>query len=193
MVGGGSLLIGGLSIGQTLDGPLRSTALLLPRGRTSGTGANAFPVNRTAEAARITSDLTGSAWRLTLLGPDGEVVLDRDQLADLTLRTATLPIACVEGWSTSQTWTGVRLRDLAARVGAGESTRVHVSSLQENGSFNQASLLANQVADPDSLLALRVNGEDLSLDHGFPARVIVPALPGVHNTKWVATLDFRSA
>ena len=27
-----------------------------------------------------------------------------------------------------------------------------------------------------------VNGEDLSLDHGFPARIIVPALPG-HNTK----------
>ena len=32
---------------------------------------------------------------------------------------------------------------------------------------------------------------DLSLDHGFPARIIVPALPGVHNTKWVASIDFR--
>ena len=31
--------------------------------------------------------------------------------------------------------------------------------------------------DPDSLLALRVNGADLSLDHGYPARVIVPARP----------------
>ena len=48
-----------------------------------------------------------------------------------------------------------------------------------------ASLQANQVADPDALLALRVNGADLSLDHGYPARIIVPALPGVHNTKWV--------
>jgi len=35
-----------------------------------------------------------------------------------------------------------------------------------------------------------VNGEDLSLDHGFPARIIVPALPGVHNTKWVSKLAF---
>ena len=41
-------------------------------------------------------------------------------------------------------------------------------------------------------LILRVNGVDLSLEHGFPARIIVPALPGVHNTKWVRSLEFRS-
>ena len=38
---------------------------------------------------------------------------------------------------------------------------------------------------PDALLALQVNGVDLSPDHGFPARIIAPSLPGVHNTKWV--------
>ena len=43
----------------------------------------------------------------------------------------------------------------------------------------------------DSLLALKVNGVDLSMDHGFPARVIVPALPGVHNTKWVSRIELR--
>ena len=42
-------------------------------------------------------------------------------------------------------------------------------------------------------LALRVNGADLSLDHGYPARIIVPAAPGVHCTKWVGTLTFLSA
>jgi DMSO/TMAO reductase YedYZ molybdopterin-dependent catalytic subunit len=46
------------------------------------------------------------------------------------------------------------------------------------------------VADGRSLLALTVNGEDLSPDHGYPARVIVPAAPGVLNTKWVARLTF---
>ena len=35
-----------------------------------------------------------------------------------------------------------------------------------------------------------VNGAPLSLDHGFPARIIVPALPGVHCTKWVKELHF---
>jgi len=42
------------------------------------------------------------------------------------------------------------------------------------------------------MLAQRVNGVDLSLDHGYPARIIVPALPGVHNTKWVSSIDFQA-
>ena len=66
-----------------------------------------------------------------------------------------------------------------------------VSSLERFGAFNRAVLAANQILDPDSLLALRVNGADLSLDHGYPARVIVPALPGVHNPKWVSSIEFR--
>lgn len=65
-------------------------------------------------------------------------------------------------------------------------------SLERGGAFAQASLQANQIRDPDSLLALRVNGADLSLDHGYPARVIVPALPGVHNTKWVSSISFEA-
>lgn len=58
--------------------------------------------------------------------------------------------------------------------------------------FGQATLQANQIGYPEALLALRVNGADLSLDHGYPARIIVPALPGVHNTKWVAAIEFES-
>jgi DMSO/TMAO reductase YedYZ molybdopterin-dependent catalytic subunit len=69
---------------------------------------------------------------------------------------------------------------------------VRVESLELSGTFRHAVLSAGQITDPDSLLALRVNGADLSLDHGYPARVIVPASPGVHNTKWVASLTFTS-
>jgi DMSO/TMAO reductase YedYZ molybdopterin-dependent catalytic subunit len=46
------------------------------------------------------------------------------------------------------------------------------------------------VSDDRSLLALHVNGRELPLDHGYPARVISPAVPGVHCTKWVATMTF---
>ena len=65
-----------------------------------------------------------------------------------------------------------------------------VRSLQPAGVLAKASLNGDQVRHPDALLALKVNGADLSLDHGFPARIIVPALPGVHNTKWVASIEF---
>jgi DMSO/TMAO reductase YedYZ molybdopterin-dependent catalytic subunit len=108
--------------------------------------------------------------------------------------TVSLPIACVEGWSTdNQVWTGVRLRDLATLAGVTSPASVFVQSIQHHGGFSQAVLSQGQIMHPDSLLALRVNGADLSLDHGYPARVIVPASPGVHCTKWVASMTFRSS
>ncbi|WP_197373359.1 molybdopterin-dependent oxidoreductase [Mycolicibacterium baixiangningiae] len=190
LVGGGALLMTVLTAGQTIGGFTRQAALLLPRGRSYGPGD--FQINRTARAAGITTAATGAAWRLTLRGGPRPVVLDRDALAALPQHTARLPIACVEGWSTTQTWTGVRLRDLAALAGVPEPASARVSSVERRGAFDRARLQANQIAHADALLALRVNGVDLSPDHGFPARVIVPALPGVHNTKWVAAIDFET-
>ncbi|WP_150130582.1 molybdopterin-dependent oxidoreductase, partial [Streptomyces sp. 150FB] len=67
---------------------------------------------------------------------------------------------------------------------------VFVESLQLAGSFRAVALRDNQVSDPRSLLALRVNGAELSHDHGYPARIIVPNAPGVMNTKWVRQLTF---
>ncbi|MFG2553981.1 molybdopterin-dependent oxidoreductase [Streptomyces sp. NPDC048581] len=193
-VGGGSLLLFATTVGQSFDGLLRRTALLAPHGGADpGSGPNGFQINKTARYAGIdTAETTEDAWRLVVTGRTGTVRLSRAQLARLPLHSAALPIACVEGWSTSdQWWRGVRLRDLAALVGYDDDPPdVLVESLQRRGAFRRAALRANQVADPRSLLALYVNGEELSPDHGFPARIIVPAAPGVLNTKWVARMTF---
>jgi DMSO/TMAO reductase YedYZ molybdopterin-dependent catalytic subunit len=127
-----------------------------------------------------------------LTGGNRPLVLSRAQLLAMPQHTADLPIACVEGWSSRQRWSGVRLRDLAALAGVPDPSSAHVRSLERGGAFSKATLQANQVTDPDALLALRVGGADLPPDHGYPARVIVPALPGVHNTKWVRSIEFRS-
>ena len=109
----------------------------------------------------------------------------------MSQHTYELPIACVEGWSTTQTWSGVRLRD-SGPAGGSAAPQVTVKSLQRGERSSEATLSPSQVADQRSLLALRVNGADLSLDHGFPARVIVPAAPGVHCTKWVGAMEFTA-
>jgi DMSO/TMAO reductase YedYZ molybdopterin-dependent catalytic subunit len=195
--GAGSALIAILAVGQSLGGPLRRTALLAPHGQDVSGGPGDFQVNRTAASVGIKESETGAAWRLTLVDDSRPghppVVLSRAGLLRMEQHTASLPIACVEGWSTdNQAWSGVRLRDLARLAGVTHPASVLVRSLQRGGAFSQAALSAGQIMDPDSLLALRVNGADLSPNHGYPARVIVPANPGVHNTKWVASLTFRS-
>jgi len=188
LVGGGSLLLAAMALGQTIGGAARPLSFLLPRGRDMGDGPNDFEINRTASAAGIDPTEIRDGWQFSL--QDGKVLLDRTQLLAMPQHSATLPIACVEGWSTTQTWTGVPLGALAGIAGVPAPRSATVKSLEKSGTFNQAALQANQVLNPDSLLALSVNGVDLSADHGFPARIIVPAMPGVHNTKWVRSIDF---
>ncbi|MFL9659501.1 molybdopterin-dependent oxidoreductase [Streptomyces sp. PB17] len=193
-VGGGSLLMFATTAGRGFDRPLRATAVLSPHGGPEpGSGPNGFQINKTAAHVGIDpAETREDAWRLVVTGRAGTVRLSRAELLAMEQHSADLPIACVEGWSTSdQRWRGVRLRDLAARVGHGDDPPdVFVESLQRRGAFRSGALRANQVADPRSLLALYVNGEELSPDHGYPARIIVPAAPGVLNTKWVARMTF---
>jgi DMSO/TMAO reductase YedYZ molybdopterin-dependent catalytic subunit len=193
--GAGAALVGLLTVGQSLGGALRRTALLAPHGQDVSGGPGDFQVNQTVASTGITQAQAGAAWRLTLGSDAGAapVVLDRPGLLRMEQHTASLPIACVEGWSTdNQAWAGVRLRDLARLAGVTRPSSVLVQSLERGGAFSQVVLSAGQIMDPDSLLALRVNGADLTPDHGYPARVIVPASPGVHCTKWVGQLTFRA-
>jgi DMSO/TMAO reductase YedYZ molybdopterin-dependent catalytic subunit len=192
MVGGASLTVFAVQAGQSIGGPFRRFALLAPRGRVFGTGPNDFQVNHTAASAQITRAMTGSGWRVTVVGAT-TIRRSREQLLAMAQATETLTISCTEGWSTTQHWTGVRLIDLASAVGAPSGAILRAVSLETGGPGSDVALAHDEWSDERALLALRVNGADLSLDHGFPARVIVPGAPGVHNTKWVGELRFESA
>jgi DMSO/TMAO reductase YedYZ molybdopterin-dependent catalytic subunit len=177
------------TVGQTVA-PLRKLALLAPR--RPDAGPQGFPVNRTAAGAGVVNTARSPDYRLTV---DGKVrrrlTLTREELRTLPQNEATLPISCVEGWSTTQRWRGVRVRDLLERVGAASDAGVRVHSLQPRRSYRTSDLNRWQAHDPDTLLALEVNGQTLDIDHGFPLRLIGPNRPGVQQTKWVTRLDVR--
>ena len=165
--------------------------MLLPRGRSYGNGPNDFQINRTAVAAGIDPAVRRIGWRLQLLGGPHPVLLDRAALDAMPqphrgtadrLRRGVVDDADLDRYPAggSRRGGGAPRPGLGGRVLAGAVRR-----LQPCGPA------ANQILNPDSLLALQVNGADLSPDHGYPARIIVPALPGVHYTKWVSSIEFR--
>lgn len=158
----------------------------------SGEGPGGVPINKTAQAARITDEMVGSGYRLTVVVDGLETAFSRDDLAAMTQHTEMLPIACVEGWSALGEWSGVRLRDLLDRVGAPQGGDVVMRSLQPSGPFRTTTLQGNFADDDRTLLALRLAGADLDLDHGYPCRLIAPNRPGVLQTKWLRAIEVRT-
>jgi DMSO/TMAO reductase YedYZ molybdopterin-dependent catalytic subunit len=171
-------------VGQSLPFA-RWISFLAPR---SGEGPQGLPVNRTAQQAGITDGVRGADYRLILAVSGREVPLTLDDLRGMPQTTRDLPIACVEGWSASATWTGVRLRDLLARAGHDGGRDTRMVSL-DRGLYGVSVLPANFVDADDTLIALRVNDEELNLDHGFPCRLIAPNRPGVLQTKWLSRIE----
>jgi DMSO/TMAO reductase YedYZ molybdopterin-dependent catalytic subunit len=123
-------------------------------------------------------------WRLEV---GNKIQLSLAELDAMTQRTAELPIACVEGWSQTATWTGVPIADLMRLAGADPDHPIRVTSLEQKGAYRTSILPATHTRH--TLLALRLNGERLALDHGFPCRIIAPSRPGVLQTKWVRRLE----
>ncbi len=178
-----------VTVGQTAR-PLARLALLAPR--RPNVGPQSFPVNRTAAEAGVAEAAHNPAYRLTV---DGKVrnrlEFSLDQLVALPQHEATLPIACVDGWSVSKTWRGIRVRDLLARADASGDATVTVHSLQQDFAYRTSNLNHLEARDPDALLALHVDGAPLHVDHGYPLRLIGPNRPGVMQTKWVTRLEVR--
>ncbi|MGC5165188.1 molybdopterin-dependent oxidoreductase [Luteimicrobium sp. DT211] len=175
-----------LTAGQSF-GVLRRANLFAPR--VQGLGPQGLPVNKTAAAARVHDAATDPAWTLTVAHGGRSVALTRSELAALPQTEVELPIACVEGWTTFARWRGVRVADLLALVDAPPGAAARVTSLEPTGPYRTSDLDAAFAHHPRTLVALDLAGEPLDLDHGYPARLIAPARPGVLQTKWLTRIE----
>jgi hypothetical protein len=186
-----SLGVALLTVGQTFR-PLERLALLSPR--RPSVGPQGLPVNRTAASAGVTREQGADPdFRLRVDGPGAPTPrsFSLDELRALPQRAARLPIACVEGWSAEAGWRGVPVRDLLSLVGASEDAEVTVMSFQRGRRLGSSELNRHHAHDPDTLLAMELDGEPLHLEHGYPLRLIGPNRPGVLQTKWIDRLVVR--
>ncbi|MEV0466103.1 molybdopterin-dependent oxidoreductase [Nocardia tengchongensis] len=181
----GAVVAGVAVAGQSIPF-LRWASLLAPR---SGHGPQGVPINRTAAAAAVTETARSPQYALTVKVDGRERAFSRADLEAMPQHDSALPIACVEGWSAQGHWSGVRLRDLLAAVGEYRGGDVRFTSLETTGIYGSSVLPHTHVVDASTLIALRLNGEDLALDHGYPCRLIAPNRPGVLQTKWLKSIE----
>jgi DMSO/TMAO reductase YedYZ molybdopterin-dependent catalytic subunit len=135
----------------------------------------------------------GTAWRLVIDGlVDRPHSLDLAELRALPSRTGYRTLECVSYTITipndlisNQLWKGVAVADLldaaAVRPAAGWVWWTAADGYTE-------SLPLAVARDPGTWIAYEMAGAPLTVDHGYPARVLVAGRFGMKQPKWVTRL-----
>ncbi|MCC7431209.1 molybdopterin-dependent oxidoreductase [bacterium] len=89
-------------------------------------------------------------------------------------------------------WTGISLKNLLEQAGVkAEAKRLRIFGAD---GFTTNILLSDVLEEtPEGelpiILAYKMNGEDLTQEHGFPVRIIFPEKFGYKNMKWVSEIE----
>jgi DMSO/TMAO reductase YedYZ molybdopterin-dependent catalytic subunit len=134
------------------------------------------------------------SWQLRVHGMvETPFVVTFDDLAAMELIEQYATIACVSNevggdLVSTAAWRGVRLRDLLQRAGVdGNADQVVGRSVD---GFTVGFPTSAALDDRGAMVALGMNGTPLPIEHGFPARLIVPGLYGyVSATKWLSEIE----
>lgn len=96
-------------------------------------------------------------------------------------------------------WTGVRLRDVLTDVGIKDdavyigyhATDLHISRDPKKEPISRGVPISKAMQD-ETLLAFKMNGEDIPLAHGFPLRLIAGGYPASASGKWINGISVRN-
>lgn len=89
-------------------------------------------------------------------------------------------------------WAGPRLGDVLALAGYQDAAFVgpEGSDLDNpEGHPVRMSIPMDKAFDPDTIVALEMNGEPLTAAHGAPARMLVPGWVGAYSVKWLHRIE----
>lgn len=138
-----------------------------------------------------------ATWSLTIDGMvDRELTFTYDDLLSLPQVERIITICCVSNevggpYIGNAVWRGVLLGGLLQQAGVKpEAKQVYSTSLD---GWTCGFPVAAAFDGRDAMVAIGMNGEPLPLEHGYPARLIVPGLYGyVSATKWLSSIELTS-
>lgn len=146
------------------------------------------------DTALSVPQLSTSDWKLRIHGlVDSELQLSFEDLLNMPLIERRVTLTCVSNevggdLAGNASWLGVRISDLLKRAGVSPAADA-VKSTSVDG-FTVGTPVAALTDGRDAMIAIGMNGKPLPIDHGFPARMVVPGLYGyVSATKWVVDME----
>jgi DMSO/TMAO reductase YedYZ molybdopterin-dependent catalytic subunit len=146
-----------------------------------------WPVLDASGAPRL--DL--AKWRFQMVGlVNREVSLSWDEFCKLPRVKVFADFHCVTRWSRlGNLWEGVSTRKLVELAGGLKPDCRFVLAYGYDHGWT-TNLPVDDFLAEDALVALTHDGEPLTLEHGGPARLIVPRLYAWKSAKWLSGLEF---
>jgi len=135
--------------------------------------------------------LTTAQWQLVLTGlVNRPAKLDWTEFNQLPRVSVFSDFHCVTRWSRlGNLWEGVSTRKLVELAGGLQpNARFVLAHGYDNGWTTNLPL--DLFLAEDSLVATHHDGRPLALEHGAPARLIVPQLYAWKSAKWLGALEF---
>ncbi len=146
------------------------------------------------DTALSVPQLSHGDWRLRIHGMvDREATYSFDDLADFDVVETVTTLTCVSNpvggkLISTGVWTGYRVADLLAAAGVHTDADMLLSTSIDG--FTAGTPVEALTDGRDALLAVGLNGQPLPIEHGYPARLVVPGLYGyVSATKWVVEME----
>jgi DMSO/TMAO reductase YedYZ molybdopterin-dependent catalytic subunit len=146
------------------------------------------------DTALAVPQLAREDWKLRIHGMvDREVTYTFADLADFEVVERPVTLTCVSNpvggnLISNAMWTGYRVRDLLKRAGIRPDADMVLSTSTDG--FTAGTPVEALTDNREALLAFGMNGVPLPVEHGYPARLVVPGLYGfVSATKWVVDLE----
>jgi DMSO/TMAO reductase YedYZ molybdopterin-dependent catalytic subunit len=165
-----------------------STASVTPQPTSTTQKAFDFPVTWNGDQPTLVNP---NDYRLRV---DGDVSkpleLTLEELYAMSNDKKTLKIICETGWAADVPWEGIPLSYLLSQAGASLEKIDYVTVESVKGYYTTMS--SNEVANPDSMIALRVGALPLTIDHGYPARLVAPTKLGLDWVKYVARITCKN-
>jgi hypothetical protein len=128
-----------------------------------------------------------AAWNLNVTGHvQTPLVYDYENLTSLQSEMEIATIRCVEGFSGTAEWRGIRVRDILNLAQIKDGAIDVVFRAWDGYS---SSLTIQQATKRDVLLAFEMNGETLPANQGFPLRVVAPGHLGYKWVMWVYEIE----
>ena len=137
------------------------------------------------------STIDSNDYRLKI---DGDVSnpleLTLEELYAMNGVQKNVTIQCVEGWQADVPWWGIPLSYLLKQAGYSPESGAQVTISAITG--YSATLSSDEAANLDNMIALKAGGVLLTIDHGYPARLVAPSRLGEDWVKQVSKITCAS-